>query len=61
MMEKRKVHILCVQKTRWKGRKARNIGWGYTLFYHGVDVERNRLGVILKEEYARNVLKVKRE
>ena len=26
MMVKRKVDILCVQETRWKGRKARNIG-----------------------------------
>ena len=37
MMERRKVHILCVQVTRWKGSKARNIGGGYKLFYHGVD------------------------
>ena len=61
MMEKRKVHILCVQETRWKGRKARNIGGGYKLFYHGVDGKRNGVGVILKEEYARNVVEVKRE
>ena len=37
MMERRKVDILCVQETRWKGSKARNTGGGYKLFYHGVD------------------------
>ena len=28
MMVKRKVDIQCVQETRWKGSKARNIGDG---------------------------------
>ena len=45
MMEKRKVDILCMQETRWKGSKARNIGGGYKLFYHDVDGKRNRVGV----------------
>ncbi|KAJ8375265.1 hypothetical protein SKAU_G00058450 [Synaphobranchus kaupii] len=60
MMERRKIDILCVQETRWKGSKARNIGRGYKLFYHGVDGRRNGVGVILKEEYARGVLEVRR-
>ena len=49
-----------MQKTRRKGSKARNIGRGYKLFYHGVDGKRNGVGVILKEEYVRNVVEVKR-
>ena len=61
MMARRKVDILCVQETRWKGNKARNIGGGYKLFYHGVDGKRNGEGVILKEEYTKNVVEVKRE
>ncbi|TRY54612.1 hypothetical protein DNTS_001598, partial [Danionella cerebrum] len=60
MMERRKVDILCVQETRWKGSKARSIGGGYKLFYYGVDRKRNGVGVILKEEFVRNVLEVKR-
>ncbi|KAK3545620.1 hypothetical protein QTP70_008239 [Hemibagrus guttatus] len=31
MMERRKVDILCVQETRWKGSKARSIGAGFNL------------------------------
>ncbi|KAK3529997.1 hypothetical protein QTP86_009383 [Hemibagrus guttatus] len=60
MMERRKVDILCVQETRWKSSKARSIGAGFKLFYYGVDSKRNGVGVALKEEFVRNVLKVKR-
>ncbi|KAK3523754.1 hypothetical protein QTP70_009236 [Hemibagrus guttatus] len=60
MMERRKVDILCGQETRWKGSKARSIGAGFKLFYYGVDSKRNGVGVVLKEEFVRNVLEVKR-
>ncbi|KAK3561425.1 hypothetical protein QTP86_002546 [Hemibagrus guttatus] len=60
VMERRKVDILCVQETRWKGSKARSIGAGFKLFYYGVDNKRNGVGVVLKEEFVRNVLEVKR-
>ncbi|KAK3555042.1 hypothetical protein QTP86_006366, partial [Hemibagrus guttatus] len=60
MIERRKVDILCVQETRWKGSKARRIGAGFKLFYYGVDSKRNGVGVVLKEEFVRNVLEVKR-
>ncbi|KAK3569080.1 hypothetical protein QTP86_022114, partial [Hemibagrus guttatus] len=46
--------------TRWKGSKARSIGAGFKLFYYGVDSKRNGVGVVLKEEFVRNVLEVKR-
>ena len=36
MME-RKVDILCVLENRLTGRKAKNIGGGYKLFFNGVD------------------------
>ncbi|MCI4382162.1 hypothetical protein PGIGA_G00260620 [Pangasianodon gigas] len=60
MMERRKVDILCVQETRWKGSMARSIGAEFKLFYSGVDSKRNGVGVVLKEEFGRNVLEVKR-
>ncbi|KAK3558182.1 hypothetical protein QTP86_012373 [Hemibagrus guttatus] len=60
VMERRKVDILCVQETRWKGSKARSIEAGFKLFYYGVDSKRNGVGVVLKEEFVRNVLEVKR-
>ncbi|KAI5615915.1 hypothetical protein C0J50_8646 [Silurus asotus] len=60
MMERRKVDMLCVQETKWKGSKARNIGGEFKVFYHGVDGKRNGVGVILKEEYSKSVVEVKR-
>ncbi|KAI5094883.1 hypothetical protein C0J45_14958 [Silurus meridionalis] len=60
MMERRKVDMLCVQETKWKGSKARNIGGGFKLFYHGVDGKKNGVGVILKEEYSKSVVEVKK-
>ncbi|KAK3507162.1 hypothetical protein QTP70_009295 [Hemibagrus guttatus] len=46
------------EETRWKGSKARSIGAGFKLFYYGVDSKRNGVGVVLKEEFVRNVLEV---
>ncbi|KAK3519649.1 hypothetical protein QTP86_002806, partial [Hemibagrus guttatus] len=46
--------------TETKGSKARSIGAGFKLFYYGVDSKRNGVGVVLKEEFVRNVLEVKR-
>ncbi|XP_051780692.1 uncharacterized protein LOC127527100 [Erpetoichthys calabaricus] len=60
MMKRRKVDILCMQETKWKGSKASWIGGGLKLFYHGVDGRRNGVGVILKEQYVKSVLEVKR-
>ena len=61
MMERRKVDILCAQETKWKGSKARSIGGGFKLLYHGVDSRRNGVGIILKEDYVKSVVEVKRK
>ena len=60
MMERRRVDVLCVQETKWKGSKAKSIGGGFKLFYHGLDSRRNGVGVIVKESYIKSVLEVKR-
>ncbi|KAK3525054.1 hypothetical protein QTP86_014217 [Hemibagrus guttatus] len=59
-MERRKVDILCIQETSWKGSKARSIGAGFKMIYYPVDSKRNGVGVVLKEEFVKNVLEVKR-
>ena len=40
MMERRNVDILCLQETKWKGNKARNIGGGCKLFYNDLMEEK---------------------
>ena len=52
--------MFCVQETRWKGSKARDICGGYKLFYFGVSKERNCVGIILKQNYIKSVLEVNR-
>lgn len=44
IIERGKVHILCVQGTRWKGSKAGNIGGTVKRFCHGTDRKRKRWG-----------------
>ena len=46
-----------MQEAKWKGSKARNIGDGCKIFYHGADGMRN--GVILSEYYIGRVLEMK--
>ena len=38
MMRRRNIGIACIQETRWKGSKAREIGDGYNMYYHGEGV-----------------------
>ena len=61
MIERRNVvDILCLQETKWKGSKARNIGGGCKLFYNGADGRKNEIGMVVREELAESVLEVKR-
>ena len=50
---------MCVQETKWKGAKTKEIGYGYKLFYSGVHNKRNGVGVILDKELKENVIGVK--
>ena len=59
MIEQRNVDIFCLQKTKWKGSKARNIGGGCKLFYNGFDRRKNGIGIVVREELAESVLEVK--
>ena len=58
MMERRNVDILCLQETKWKGSKARNIGGGCKLFYNGTDGIKNGIGIVVREELVESVLEV---
>ena len=61
LMERRKVGVLCVQETRWKGDKARELGDGYKLFYSGASKEgRNGVGIVLSKRFKDCLASVKR-
>ena len=60
LMERRNVDILCLQETKWKGSKARNIGGGCKLFYNEANGRRNGIEIVVRVEMAESVLEVKR-
>ena len=60
MMERRNVDILCLQETKQKGNKARNIGGGWKIFYNGAGVRKNGIGIVLREELVESVLELNR-
>ncbi|XP_037787799.1 craniofacial development protein 2-like [Penaeus monodon] len=61
LMERRRINILCIQETKWRGEKAKEIGNGYKLFYYGMNNRRNGVGIILDPEMKKNVLEVNRK
>ncbi|XP_066958896.1 craniofacial development protein 2-like [Macrobrachium rosenbergii] len=61
MMNTRRVDILCVQETRWRGNKAKEIGGGWKLLYSGADENsRSGVGIIVNSELKEKVVEVKR-
>ena len=60
LMRKKSLQVLCVQETKWKGSKAREIGAGYKLYYHGEDGTKNGVGIVLSEDMRDRVLAVER-
>ena len=60
IMHRRKIMIACVQETKWKGSKAKEIGEGFKLYYHGICRARNGIGIILSKEWQDKILEIKR-
>ena len=62
LMKMRWVSILCVQETRWKGNKAKELGERYKLYYSAATTDgRNGVGIIVCEKIKQYVTEVKRE
>ena len=59
VMRDRKINILCLQETKWVGAKARDIG-GYKLWYTGKVRSKNGVGIIVDEEWKKNVVAINR-
>lgn len=61
MMQRRRVNILCVQETRWRGNKSREIGEGYKLVYSGANNKgRNGVGIVLDQDMKTKLTAVNR-
>ena len=60
VLNRRRIDIACVQETRWKGSKAKQVGDGYKLYYHGETNNRNGIGIIVIQKWRDNVLNINR-
>lgn len=62
VMKRRKIHIMCLQETKWVGEKAREIApWGYKLWYSGKAKGRNGVGIIIDKDFIDDVVQVARK
>jgi len=60
-MVRRKIWVLCVQETRWKGNKAKELREGCKLIYSGTNRKgRNRIGIVLFKEVKDSLVGVNR-
>jgi exonuclease III len=56
------VNILCVQETRWKGQKAKEVeDTGFKLWYTGTTTNKNRVGIVLDKRLNDGVVDIKRQ
>ncbi|XP_067138146.1 uncharacterized protein [Centruroides vittatus] len=61
MMQRKRIDILCVQETRWRGDKAKELGDGYKLFYSSANRNgRNGVGIVVAGRWRSEVLEVYR-
>ncbi|XP_070003078.1 uncharacterized protein [Nicotiana sylvestris] len=59
ILQKRKINIACVQETRWKGTRARDVD-GYKLWYSGSIGGKNRVGILVDRDLRELVVEVRR-
>ena len=58
---RRGVDILCVQETKWRGQKAKEVeDTGFKLWYTGMAANRNSIGILINKSLKYEVVDVKR-
>ena len=60
LLKRRRIDIACIQETKWKGAKSRDIGEGYKLFYHGITSSRNGVALAVSENLRDSITAVDR-
>ncbi|XP_059045646.1 uncharacterized protein LOC131841340 [Achroia grisella] len=60
VLKRRRINVACLQETKWKESKAREIGEGYKFYYCGSDGKRNGVGIVLDSNLKQSVMNVKR-
>ena len=59
---RRRVDILCIQETKWKGQKAKEVdNTCFKLWYTGTVANRNGVGVLIDKSLKNGVVRVRRQ
>uniref|UniRef100_A0A8I6Y736 Reverse transcriptase domain-containing protein n=1 Tax=Hordeum vulgare subsp. vulgare TaxID=112509 RepID=A0A8I6Y736_HORVV len=59
---RRRVDVLCVQETKWKGQKAKDVeDTGFKLWYTGTTSNKNGVGILVNKSLRDGVVDVKRQ
>jgi len=58
-MKRRRVNIACLQETKWKGKKVKDID-SFKLWYRGEANNKNGVGIIVDKDLKEEVVDVKR-
>ena len=59
---RRRVNILDVQETKWKGQKAKEVdNTGFKLWYIGITLNKNGVGVLIDKSLKDGVVEVRRQ
>ncbi|KAL8094838.1 hypothetical protein AgCh_036377 [Apium graveolens] len=59
MLKKRKVDVVCIQETKWKGGSTKEVN-GFKLWYSGVGNTRNDVGIMISSLMKENIVEVNR-
>jgi hypothetical protein len=61
-MIRRRVNILCVQETKWKGQKVKEVEYtGFKFWYTGTMTNKNGVGIMLDKSLKDGVVDIKRQ
>jgi exonuclease III len=61
-MIRRRVNILCVQETKWKGQKVKEVeDTGFKVWYTGTMTNKNGVGIVLDKSLKDGVVDIKRQ
>jgi exonuclease III len=61
-MIRRRVNILCIQETKWKGQKAKEVeDTGFKLWYTGNTSAKNGVGIVLDKSLKDGVVDIKHQ
>jgi exonuclease III len=61
-MISRRVNILCVQETKWKGQKAKEVeDTGFKLWYTGTTANKNGVDIVLYKSLKDGMVDIKRQ